>query len=174
MTKLKFSSKRTIWNIWYLEQQQIIDSFTRDTWKIATPPTAINDNGLPAESATAILRLVSILLFTNTQYFYFISKATKMQCQWRKQELFGRWVNTMQLLIFCYLCKYTDWSINSIKWKTTFSDVLSSSTIRKWGQFLKTPSQKLHKLHFLCEWTFSGKSKRQLVLENTYLLIFNT
>ena len=58
--------------MWYLEQQQIIDSFSRDIWKIATPPTAMDDDGLPAESATAISRLVLILLFTNTQYFYFI------------------------------------------------------------------------------------------------------
>ena len=48
------------------------DSFVRDTWKIATPLTAMDDNGLPAESATALSRLLLILLFTNTQYFYFI------------------------------------------------------------------------------------------------------
>ena len=57
-------------------------------------------------------------------------------------------VNAMELLIFCYLRKYTDWSINSIQWKTIFSDALSSSTIRKWGQVLKTPNQKLQKLLF--------------------------
>ena len=32
----------------------------------------MNDDGLPAESATALSRLVLILLFTNTQYFYII------------------------------------------------------------------------------------------------------
>ena len=31
MARLKFSSKRTIWNLFYLEQQQVIGSFTRDT-----------------------------------------------------------------------------------------------------------------------------------------------
>ena len=71
MTRLKFSSKKTVWNI-YLEQQQVIDSFACDIWKIATPPTAMDDYVLPAESPTAIPRLVSILLFTNTQYFYFV------------------------------------------------------------------------------------------------------
>ena len=67
----------------------------------------------------------------------------------RKTRTFQQMVmNTIQLLIFCYLHKYTDWSINSIKWKTIFSSALSSSTIKKWGQFLKTPSRKLHKLLF--------------------------
>ena len=56
----------------YLEQQLIIDSFACDIWKIATPPTAMDDDGLPAEPATAISKLVLILLFINTQYFYFI------------------------------------------------------------------------------------------------------
>ena len=42
---------------------------------------AMEDNGLPAESATAISKLVLILLFTKTQYFYVIYKATKIQCQ---------------------------------------------------------------------------------------------
>ena len=64
MTRLKFSSKRTIWNIWYLEQQQIIGNLARDIWKIATPPTAMDDDGLPARPATAISRLVLILFFT--------------------------------------------------------------------------------------------------------------
>ena len=150
MTRLKFSSKRTIWNIWYLEQKQIIDSFAHNIWKIATPPTAMDDDGLPAESATTISRLVLILLFTNTQYLYFYLKSNKNVMSMRKTRTFQQMVvNTMQLLTFCYSCKYTDWSINSIKWKTVFSDALSSLTIRKWGQFMKTPSQKLHKLLFL-------------------------
>ena len=70
MTRLKFSSKRTIWNICYPEQQQIIDSFAH-IWKIATPPTAMGDNELPAAPATETARLVLILLFTNTTNFYF-------------------------------------------------------------------------------------------------------
>ena len=57
-------------------------------------------------------------------------------------------VNAMELLIFCYSRKYTDWSINSIQWKTIVSDALPSSTIRKWGQVPKTSSQKLQKLLF--------------------------
>ena len=48
--------------------------------KIATPPIALDGDGLAAESATTISRLVLILLFTNT-YFYFVKKATTMQCQ---------------------------------------------------------------------------------------------
>ena len=44
----------------------------------------MDDNGLPTESATALSRLVLILLFTNTQYFYFISKAKK--CNVRKEN----------------------------------------------------------------------------------------
>ena len=47
----------------YLKQLQIIDSFINDTWKIATPPTAMDVDELPAESATAMSRLVLILLF---------------------------------------------------------------------------------------------------------------
>ena len=29
----------------YLLQEQIIDHFTHDTWKIATPPAAIDEEG---------------------------------------------------------------------------------------------------------------------------------
>ena len=65
----------------------------------------------------------------------------------RKTRNFQQMVlKTMELLIFCYSCKYTDWSINSTKWKTISSGALSST--RKWGQFLKTLSQKLLKLLF--------------------------
>ena len=127
-------------------------------WKIETPPTAMDDDELPAESATTISRSLLILLFTNTQYF-----CNKNAMSVTKTKTFQQMVvNIMQLLIFCYSRKYTYWSINFIKWKTIFSDALPSSTIRKWGQFF-----------FLCEWVCSSKSKRQIVLENTYLLIFN-
>ena len=108
----------------------------------------MDDNGLPAESATALSRLVLILLFTNTQYFT-LSKKQKNAMSGRKTKIFQHMVvNAMELLIFCYSRKYTDWSINSIQWKTIVSDALPSSTIRKWGQVPKTSSQKLQKLLF--------------------------
>ena len=44
----------------------------------------MDDNGLPAESATALSGLVLILLFINTQYFHFIKKAKK--CNVRKEN----------------------------------------------------------------------------------------
>ena len=56
----------------YLKQQQIIDSLPCDIWKIATPPTPMNEDGLPAKAANTVSRLVLILLFTNKQFFYFI------------------------------------------------------------------------------------------------------
>ena len=43
-----------------------MDSFARDIWKNTTPLTAMDDDELPAQSATAISRLVLILLFTKT------------------------------------------------------------------------------------------------------------
>ena len=47
----------------YLEQQQIIESFAHDVCIIAIPPTAMDKDGLPAETVTGISRLVLILLF---------------------------------------------------------------------------------------------------------------
>lgn len=41
----------------------IIDSFTYNIYKIATSPTAMVEDGTPAEPAKAISRLVFILVF---------------------------------------------------------------------------------------------------------------
>ena len=42
MTKLKFKSKRTVWNMCYLEQE-ITDSFSHDIHKTATPLTTMDE-----------------------------------------------------------------------------------------------------------------------------------
>ena len=108
----------------------------------------MDDDGLPAESATAIEISTDFAFYQYTIFLLYL-KSNKNAMSVRKTRTFQQMVvNTMQLLIFCYSCKYTDWSINSIKWKTIFSNALSSSTIRKWGQFLKTLRQKLQKLLF--------------------------
>ena len=56
----------------YLLQEQIIDHFTHDNWKIATPPAAVDEEGQPAELTTAIQRFLINIFFTLTK------KVTKM------------------------------------------------------------------------------------------------
>ena len=53
--------------MFYLLQEQIIDDYAHDTWKTATLPTAIDEEGYPAEPAMAIQRFVltSLLLINN-------------------------------------------------------------------------------------------------------------
>ena len=41
----------------YLEFQQIIDSFVCDIWRTATSPTAMDEDRLPAQPATAMFTL---------------------------------------------------------------------------------------------------------------------
>ena len=83
--------------------------------------------------------------------FLLFLKSNKNTISVRKTRAFQQTVmNTMHLMIFCYSQKDIDWSINSMKWKTTFSYGLSSLTIRKWEEFVKTPSQQLLKLLFAC------------------------
>ena len=49
--------------MYYLQQEYPTDILTCNTWKIATTPTAMDEDGLPAEPATSILSGVLILLF---------------------------------------------------------------------------------------------------------------
>ena len=111
----------------------------------ATPQTPMDDNGLPVKSATAILRLVLILLFTNTQYFYFIKKQQNCNVNEENENFSadGSEYNAVAdflLFVYIYRLKYKPYQIKyNLSWCFVFIDK------RKWGQFLKTPSQKLHK-----------------------------
>ena len=68
----------------------------------------MDDNGLPAESATAISRLV-LILFLLIHNIFTLSKKQKNAMSGRKTTIFQHMVvNAMELLIFCYLRKYTD------------------------------------------------------------------
>ena len=47
----------------YLGQQKVSDSFGDGIWRIATPPTVMDEDRLPAEPATAISMSLVILFF---------------------------------------------------------------------------------------------------------------
>ena len=111
-----------------LKLEQIIDSFTHDILKIATPSTSIK--GMDSKLINSYIKIS--INFTNEQLFYFFWKNNKNGLSVRKTRTFQLMVvNTMHFLIFYYSRKDIDWSINCIKWNTVFSYGLSSSAIRK-------------------------------------------
>ena len=88
MTSLKMSSKRTIWNMYYLEQVQNINSFACHIWKIATLPTVMDrliTSWASNNNIEISIDFAFIIIFTLSK------KARKMQCQWQKTQLFSIW-----------------------------------------------------------------------------------
>ena len=58
----------------YLGQQKVSDSFGDGIWRIATPPTVMDEDRLPAEPATAISMSLVILFFLLINNFFTLSK----------------------------------------------------------------------------------------------------
>ena len=72
----------------YLALQQIIDSFVCDIWRTATSPTAMDEDRLPAQQATAMSILVLILLFLLINNTFTLSKK-QQNCNVSKEKDFS-------------------------------------------------------------------------------------
>ena len=73
--------------MFYLEQQHIIDSFAHNIWRIATPPTAMDEDELPAEPATKISRLALFYFFVINNFFTY-QKSNKNAMSVKKKRAF--------------------------------------------------------------------------------------